>query len=544
MEQDKPAPLILIADDDRTIRAVLKAALERHNFQVISATNGREALDLSFSQRPDLILLDVKMPIMDGFEAVQLMRQEPATARIPVILLTAAARTPGDAAHGLNLGADDYLHKPFGIDELVARVQRKLKDRQMEESLQQRTHELEATIFIGSQLNEVLPVHDLIDRLTRLILTQIPAMGAMMTICDPSQTPSYKREPNGDLLLHNGIPAVMQRIIDSTEPLLVRNLDECRAIGVQNFTVYESMVGVPLIHAGKVLGALALGHSQPNSFNEHTVRILRSIAEQASLALRNAQLYAELQNYANGLEEMIETRTASLLHTQTQLMRAEKMAAIGTLAAGVAHEVNNPLQPLLTNLEMMLEDIDANRPVSREDILHSYAHVERIKGLVRRLLSFARPERQQVREVNLNTIIEEVVSLVSKPLQQAKIALEYALDTMPVLIVGNHDQLAQVILNLVVNARDAMEKDGGRLYLNTFTRNNFGYAVIRDTGVGMSPDTLSKIFDPFYTTKHDGTGLGLALSFQITEAHGGQLQVESEIGSGTQFTLCLPLASE
>lgn len=540
---DTTHPLVLIADDDRTIRAVLTSSLDRNGFRVVTAANGAEALALALQEIPDMILLDVRMPIMDGFEVVKQLRHHPTTMRIPVILLTALARESSDAAHGLNLGADDYLHKPFGVDELLARVVRKIHDRRLEDRLQRRTQELEALITIGVRLNETLSIEDVADRLMQLTLETISADLMGMIIRNGRDLSGYRRVPGQPLEPTPSEFPIAAHVLKTERQILLTTRTELEHdLPFVPMDWIQSVLGAPMIHNGQALGALVLVSGKPHHFTHSSLRLLRSIAEQAALALRNAQLYGELSGYASGLESMVEARTAALLSAQRQLTQSEKLAAIGTLAAGVAHEVNNPLQPILTNLELAIEDIDLGRQVNREDLESAYQHVNRIKSIVRRLLDFARPESHQMRPIRLRDLAEEVLALTAKQFQQSRIDVRRAWapdGTDAPDTIGNADQLKQVILNLIVNAWEVMAS-GGVLTVATELTETETLLRIEDNGPGIPSEHFTRIFDPFFTTKATGTGIGLAMSLSIVEGHGGHLEAENVAEHGARFTIRLP----
>jgi two-component system NtrC family sensor kinase len=253
-------------------------------------------------------------------------------------------------------------------------------------------------------------------------------------------------------------------------------------------------------------------------------------------------LYTELRGYAQDLESMVETRTAALQSAQAQLMRAEKLAALGTLASGVAHEVNNPLQPLLTNLEMALEDLDAERPIDRELLEFAKEDVQRIQRIVTRLLEFARPGQSAAHPMHIDEVIREVLTLANKQLEHARVKVKTDLKAQR-RINGSPDQLKQVFLNLIVNAMEAMP-NGGEVLIATSEQYDQLVLTVRDTGSGITEEQLPQVFDPFFTTKADGTGLGLSVSYGIIEGHGGQIEVHSEPGNFTEFTVRLPLIQE
>jgi signal transduction histidine kinase/DNA-binding response OmpR family regulator len=540
-------PLILIADDDKNNRDLLSRMLKRENYRTESASDGNETVQKTRDLLPDLVLLDVQMPGLTGFEVLQELRKEEITAHIPVVVLTAAARDPLDVVKGLGLGADDYLLKPFNPSELVARVMTKLRAHRLEESLRRRTEELEALVRVGSELNRGLTLEDLADRLLAVAVEQCKASKALLILFSGSKRLLERQHglsrPKTDLL---GQETLATYILKHDEAVLVGDVDtDGRVKAIFNSAQCASGIATPLKHQGEIHGVLVLGHEGLSHFSSHDLRVLRSIGEQATLAIRNAQLYKQLAEYAHGLESMVETRTAALQSAQSQLMRAEKLAALGTLAAGVAHEVNNPLQPILSSLEMALEDIDAGRAVERELIEYAINDVVRIKRIVSTLLDFARPSQssQSLTVTDVNTLITEVLALANKQLQVHGIKVDTRFGESR-RISANADQLKQVFLNLIVNAMDAMKNGGGHLTVQTSEQDGFAVVVLSDTGTGIPQETLQKIFDPFFTTKPSGTGLGLSVSHSIIEGHGGSIAVTSQVGKGSTFRIQLPVMRE
>jgi two-component system NtrC family sensor kinase len=541
-------PLVLVVDDEQYAQMLLRRVLEREGFRVETASDGEGAINKAQTLRPDLIMMDVQMPGINGFEAVERLRSSPETLRIPIIVVTAAAREPTDVARGLGLGADDYMRKPFNSYELVARARSKIKAYHLEERLKQRTEELEALVRVGAELNQELALDELADRVVAATLRQLPATHALLILLNQENQPTLSRWHGLDMKQ----PALDKALAEKTllgytlaqgEAVLISDLkNDKRISAIFGYGMCVSGIATPLKHHGQILGVIALGDSASERFSEGDLRVLRSIAEQAALAIRNAQLYTELRGYAHGLEGMVQARTAALQSAQAQLLRTEKLAAVGTLAAGIAHEVNNPLQPVQMNLEMALEDIDAGRTVDRELLDNARQEVERIKGIVKRLLEFARPARSEMIAVNVNETILEVIALAGKQLEHSNVKVVTDLKASR-RVRANPDQLKQVFLNLVINAMDAMP-EGGQLSIHSGMRDDHVTLAVRDSGVGVPHEKLPQLFDPFFTTKPDGTGLGLSVSYGIIEAHGGQIEVESEAGKGTQFTIRLPVSTE
>lgn len=542
-------PLVLIADDQEHSVILLRRIFQRDGFDVESAKDGEIALEKARKLRPDLILMDVQMPRMDGFEVTRQLREDPATARIPVIFVTAAAREPTDVAHGLNLGADDYIRKPYDYHELLARARSKMRARQLEDRLQQRSEELEALVRIGGELNQRLGLEELAERLLEIARQEFNAAFAELVLFDPAGEPIMLMDTQQGM----ADPAnVLARLADphsaialvyrSGEPILLPGNDDGSEIvaRLERAGLSSAMVA-PLRHHGRLLGMLGVAVGDQRRLSDSDLRMLRSIGEQAALAVRNAQLYAELQSYAQTLEDKVEQRSRELQAAQAELIRAEKLAALGRMAAGIAHEVNNPLQPILNCLEVAIEDTENGERPDTEVLRVAEREVQRIKSIVSRLLDFARPSNSEPAAVDLQELINEVLLLTAKQLERNGVRVTTQLNYAPV-ISGNATQLKQVMLNLVLNAMEAMP-DGGDLVIELYPERDGVVIRLQDTGVGMDEETVAQIFDPFYSTKREGTGLGLAVTYGIIEGHGGTIQVDSQPMQGTTFTIWLPAAT-
>ena len=222
--------------------------------------------------------------------------------------------------------------------------------------------------------------------------------------------------------------------------------------------------------------------------------------------------------------------------------RAETLAALGTLSAGIAHEINNPIGILSSRLELMLEGRRNVPPELREDLEMLRRNVERVGGIVRSLLSAARQSPMERRSVDMNAVVEETLMLVGKQMSKDRIQIVTTLDPDLPKIRGEPHTLQQVLMNLLVNARDAMPGGGiVRVETSRATGEEGGVRlVVGDTGPGIPADVLPRISEPFYTTKTAGTGLGLPLSYNIIREHGGQVEVDSAPGRGTRFIITLP----
>lgn len=529
-------PLVLVADDETHTTAMLTRVFEREGFQVESVHDGIAALNTAQRILPDLILLDVQMPLMNGFDVLRSLRTNPLTESIPTIIITAKARQPTDVAHGLDLGADDFVHKPFDPRELLARAQSKIRARKLEEALQRGSQELEALLRVGEELNQHLELKDLLTLVPYLVLDLLPgSLAAIYQLNEKKELVHHQiHVKSGDADYQIDNPKIIRKFLQGGRSILWPDQDK------PLIDSFASGMVVPLQHGSSLLGVLLLGDTN-NRYDESHFRLFEGIGRQASLALRNAQLYEIQSNYALHLQDMVDERTAELRSAQEMLIRAEKLASIGHLAASIAHEINNPLQPIRINLEDMIEDVQRNVPIDVQALRITHENVERIWRIVKQLLDFAGKRsatNTELEYVDVKAIIEGLISLNKKFFEKENMRIVPELKTA-LHMYGNKDQLEQVFMNLIINAGAAMTK-GGVLTISGKVVGKDIVTKFTDTGSGIPPEQLSKIFDPFFSTKPNGTGLGLFVSYGIVESHQGTIEVQSEVNKGTSFTVRLP----
>ncbi|MGD0946657.1 MAG: ATP-binding protein [Candidatus Binatia bacterium] len=284
-------------------------------------------------------------------------------------------------------------------------------------------------------------------------------------------------------------------------------------------------VCIPLILGEKLLGFIGLGGKRNlEAFSAEDLDLLETLAAEASVALENARLYEELKK------------------SQDIIRRADRLSALGTLAAGIAHEVRNPLVSIQTFFQL------APQRLHDQEFFTTFLgmtanEVKRISDLITELLSFARSSTPSLAAVNLNELVERVATLLEPEARKHNLTLTRALSANVPLVNADGDQIKQVLINLVLNAIQAT-RPGGVVAISTrcvdHQNGAFGQIEIQDTGVGIPPDQLEHIFDPFFTTKGKGTGLGLAIAHQIVSEHGGSITVDSREGHGSSFCVNLP----
>ena len=290
----------------------------------------------------------------------------------------------------------------------------------------------------------------------------------------------------------------------------------------------RNLLAVPLIVKSQVQGVIVVINRSGGVFTSDDLELLQFLAGAVAVAAENARLYGELADFARELER-----------SQAQLIQAEKLAATGRLAASLAHEINNPLQAIHNCLHLVV-----NRPLTDEKKEYylglAQTEVERLITLVQRTLEFYRPSQGRRTATDVNRLIDNVLALSHKRLEHGRVLVRTQLqpDLSPIAAVS--DQLTQVFLNLIVNAVEAMP-EGGTLTIISTQRDSRLAIEVQDTGPGLTPEEAARIFEPFYTTKAGGTGLGLAVSYGIIQQHAGRIEVHGVPGQGTTFTVLLPL---
>ncbi len=285
--------------------------------------------------------------------------------------------------------------------------------------------------------------------------------------------------------------------------------------------------------------------------NPIRVQVLNKNGETIPISLSAAMIYDEDGNEIASVGIFSDLRyildiESKLLEAQTRLLQAEKMASLGRLAAGVAHEINNPLSGVLMFASMVLEELPENDP-HREDLQHIVKETLRCKEIVKSLLEFSRQSEIKIEPVDVNAIVEGELKFLEKQAIFANVKIVKQLNPAIPKVRGNSSQLKQVFMNIMVNAADAMP-NGGTLTIRTYASPDLKkvYVEFSDTGVGIPKENINKIFDPFFTTKPvgKGTGLGLSTSYGIIKSHKGNIEVESEVGKGTTFRIELPAYQE
>lgn len=272
------------------------------------------------------------------------------------------------------------------------------------------------------------------------------------------------------------------------------------------------------------------------------------LAESFNAMVRTLKEYKDrIDDYSRSLEEKVRVRTEELKKAQDSLLQSEKLASIGLLASGVAHELNNPLTGILMNVNLLLEDAGANPELSRE-LKRIAEDALRCKRIIDDLRDFSRRHELEIRPCSLNDVVRKTVGLIKHELELHGINFQEELSSDIPSVACDPDRIQQVLMNVFVNAIQVMPQ-GGALIVRSAVRGDLAEITVQDNGTGIPREIRSKIFDPFFTTKQAGTGLGLSIVYRIMEEHGGRVEVESltreEVAAagvpGTTIRLLLPI---
>jgi two-component system, cell cycle sensor histidine kinase and response regulator CckA len=637
--------VILIVDDTPTNLEVLLDLLEAAGFKVVIAEDGESAIALAEYAPPNLILLDVLMPGIDGFEACRRLKANPATQEIPIIFLTAVSDNV-DKVKGLNLGAVDYITKPLNHEEVLARVNTHVRlqnltkrlieqNERLEKEIQQR-QQLEAEreqAFRALQRSEARfrrliesnvigvvfsktdgSITDANDAFLQIVgydradlqagkldwqtitppeyahLNQVALVELSNTGAFNAFEKEYFRKDGsripvmiGGVMLDESQQAIVSFVLDltqhkqaqdkireqaallniSTDAILVRNLDH---------TIQYWNKGAEHVY----------GWSAEEAIDQNITQLLYSTDSLKQFEIAQEKLMqsgtwqGELHHVSKQGKEIIVASRWTLMRDaqgqpksvltvntdvtekkqlESQFLRTQRLESLGTLAGGIAHDLNNILTPVLSTAQLL----QMRFPNADEQTQHLLEIIEtntrRGAALVKQVLQFARGVEGKRAIVQVKHLIYEVKQIAEKTFPKS-IEVLTDVESELWLVSGDATHLHQVLMNLVVNARDAMP-NGGTLNISAknlvvdehYARMNLDAIVgsyicisIKDTGTGMPAEIADRIFEPFFTTKElgKGTGLGLSTVRGIVKSHGGFIDVLSKVGEGTEFRVFLP----
>ncbi len=516
-----PETTILIVDDEPGIAHLCERLLARSGYGVRAVTNPHRALTELDSFRADLLLVDIRMPGMDGFQLMQAARRK--QPHLAVVIMTGFG-TVETAVEALRLGADGLILKPFSSGaELVESVGYALEaHRRKRDAL--RLQALRPLFEVSRRLFAETEPEKLHALLLDAICEHLGCAHAGVYFFPAEEAPQKVagrgRIPDPEAL-RAALSAVSLPVLVQAEAAEGALSDLLRAQEYASLACAQ----VDTQRGGMVL--LAAAPADASALSEADLELLVVLAHQGAVALENARLYAELRAYIRRVEE-----------SQKLLVQAEKMATAGRLTASIAHEINNPLQGVRNCLHLASRG-ELSAQERQEYLQLAREELDRLMTTVQRMLDFYRPAAVERRPADLHDLIDRVARLLRREMEQRGVHLHLDLaEDMPYPPVVR-DQIQQVLLNLVLNAIEAMP-EGGDLRIETRYDAQEVYVSVSDSGPGIDASVRAQIFEPFFSTKENGSGLGLTVCDGIITAHGGRLEV-LEQPRGACFRFALPL---
>ncbi|CCK78441.1 ATP-binding response regulator [Desulfobacula toluolica] len=513
---------ILIIDDGLKNIQLIGTVLRDKGYAVSIAQSGSQGLNVIQQDKPDLILLDIMMPEMDGFETCRRLKKNPEVKNIPVIFLSALTDTV-NKVEGFKIGAVDYITKPVNAEELMARIKTHLTIKSLRYELENANIKLEEKIL---------------ERTRELALKN----QALMDIKEKYQILVESANDSIFVAQDNVIKFSNRK----TEELTGYAKDELIKTPFIDFVHPDDRA--------KVLDRYAKRLTGKNPVSTYSFKIISKSGVEKTVHLNTVLIQWENRpatlNFLRDITQIIKI--------ESQLQQSQKMEIIGTLAGGIAHDFNNILFPIIGHAEMLLEDIPEDS-LFRDSLDEIYASTLRAKDLVKQILTFSRQESPQLTLMKMQPIVREALKLVRSSIPTT-IKIKQDINSACGVIKADPTRIHQIVMNLATNAYHSMEDTGGELKVSLdeieLSGNNlimpeikpgvYACLTIADTGMGMDKVVAKKIFDPFFTTKKKGkgTGMGLSVVHGIVKGMKGDIRFHSKPGKGTEFYVYLPIVKK
>jgi PAS domain S-box-containing protein len=564
-------PSLLIVEDELIQATKLQFILESKGYSVASASNGKEALQRIAAHKPDLVISDIIMPEMDGYDLCTSIRADERFRNILVMLLTSQS-DPGDVVRGLACGADNFISKPYDVSDLLDRIEGLLHGTSAHAAgasgggipFTFNGHAFETRASHRQILNFFLSTYKASLQKQREIAIARDELAGFNHNLE-----NLVERRTGELKKEILVRQKAEETLREQAALLDKAQDAILVTTIEDAIVYWNK------SAERLYGWTAeevMGKSHRETLFRDDVTAL--VASHHQTVVERGEWNGELQQVSKTGKEIVvqsswtlvrdgEGKPRTILYINTdiserkkleaQFLRTQRMESIGTLAGGIAHDLNNVLAPILLAVALFKARFKDEKSMSMLEMIETSAR--RGADMVKQVLTFARGIEGERVVLQPKHLMREMHGIASQSFPKTiQLTLDIPKDLQP--IKGDATQLHQVLLNLCVNARDAMPKGGTITLRGSNVTLDESYAVmnpearpgpyvlltVADTGTGIPAEILDKIFDPFFTTKEigKGTGLGLSTVHAIVKSHGGFLRAKSEMGRGAQFSVYLP----
>ncbi|NID05607.1 response regulator [Luteibacter jiangsuensis] len=502
---------LLIVDDNAATRYAMRRTVERHGYEAVEAGTGADGLHELATREFAALILDVNLPDMSGFDVVRRLRESPETMLLPVVHVSAASIDTGDLITGLDNGADAYLIHPVDPDVLLATLRTLIRVRNAEDALR----------AAEARFREIFTN----------IAAPIAVVDGQLRILDSNAAFDRLLEDAG----HEG------DLAPCFEPGQDGDLEQMRC----NLATKQRWRGILCMRSRN--GTRETEWRVTPYRDEAGLVFVEDVTEQRR---RERDQLQRIDSAHNRLAIEIAERE----RTESQLLQAQKMDALGKLTGGIAHDFNNLLTSIITGIDLINRQLESGQPEKLQRFADAaLGSARRAASLTHRLLAFARQQPLDAKATDVNQSIRSLDDMLRRTLGE-RIVLEFDLEPMPVVADVDANQLENAVINLVINARDAMS-DGGVIRVRTRRQHierdpsladgDYVKLTVSDNGSGIDASFLEKVFEPFFTTKPlgQGTGLGLSMIYGFARQSGGDARIRSTVGRGTDVSILLP-ASE
>lgn len=533
MKEDRAC--ILVVDDNELNRDLLARRLERIGHEVMTAENGRIALEKLAEHRIDIILLDIMMPVLNGFELLPILKADPQLKNIPVIVISAADDTES-IVKGIELGAEDYLPKPFNLPLLNARLNACLARKRLYDKEQARLQELATLRKIDTELNVTLDMRRVMEITLKWALRQVGGQAGLMGTLDEdrlhvltAQGYTYEIYEDSPFVLLEQLPAAQTALATGE----LAYLPQTSRAGLLART--QSQIVLPLFRETAVIALLLLESRQSHQWQAEQLAFLRRLGNHAAMAVANAQLMAVMQTANEAKTEFVSF---------------------------VSHELKIPMTSIKGYADLLLSGNFGAINEAQTSFLGTIRNnVDRMNRLVTDLTDVSRMESGQLHletcPIQLAGVVEEVAASTQGQIEEKQQKLElFVPDDLPD-VWADRTRLAQILTNLVSNAYK-YTPENGRITICAEEMNSVNdqaevqpmiHVSVADTGLGIKDEEQKAIFSKFFRGSDDealrspGTGLGLNITKNLVELHDGRIWFESKYRQGTTFHFIIPVAN-
>jgi len=518
---------ILIVDDDRESLALLTSMLGEEGYDVRAAESGQLGLASAAAKPPHLILLDIRMQGMDGFEVCRRLKDYEHTRDIPVMFIT-SGREVEERVEGLRLGAVDFINRFFRPEELLARVRTHLElgrlRADLEKQVAQRTAELRKA---NERLKEELAQRKLTEQALR------ESEARFRNLADTAPVGIWVTDPNGQALFYN----------KSALTFTGRTMEDLTGDRWTELVHPDDRDGVCAAYCSAVVARRPF---------RMECRMLRADGQYRWVLNTGIPRFVD-RIYVGHIGTVVDTTDLKLTHEQ--MLATQKVESLGALAAGIAHDFNNVLGVIFAESDVALLEATSDSP-GRQNVERIKAVAVRASEIVKLLIAYACGTESPREKVDLSLIVGEMLDVLPGSISERAVMRTSLANNL--LIRANAEQIQQVVMNLIKNAAEALEGRDGliavaaeRVYIGRppapqgpteVPEGEYVRLLVSDTGCGMTQEVQARALDPFYTTKFLGRGLGLAVVQGILRSHGGHIQILSRHGAGSTFQILLPYA--